>query len=95
MSRRADTSRSRLGAAIAVVASSIVGFFAAVTFVFLVLVWGQSGDSMWGVALGVLLPIGMTVISALLLTGHLVRRRLARAAAIDQELKAMLRTDLR
>ena len=98
MSGRADHSRPRRGAAVATVALSVVAFCAAVPAVFLALMWGRSVSANWGVALGMLLPIAMTLLAAGLLAGHFVRLRLARAAAIrqtiDRELNAILKTDL-
>ena len=97
MSGRADHARPRLGAAVATVSLSVVAFCAAVTAVFLALMWGRSLSANWGVALGMLLPIGMTLLAAALLAGHFVRLRLARSAAIrkaiDRELDAILKTD--
>ncbi|QIG40537.1 hypothetical protein G5T42_14525 [Microbacterium sp. 4R-513] len=98
MSRRAKTYSSRRGETAATVALSTTAFVFAVVAVFLAVMWGESGTQTWGVLVGMMLPIALTLLAAVVLTAHLVRLRVVRGTAIRQrirrELRAMFRTDL-
>lgn len=91
MSRRPVATRTT-GRMIGTIALSVVAFFAAVAFVLFTVLWGAESRQTWTVALGMLLPIAMTVLAASLLTAHFVRLRLARTAEIRQTLEEELQT---
>jgi len=97
MTGRADTTKTTIRSTIASAALSAVALLVAAVSVFLVVMWGASAKQPATVALGILLPIAITLTAAAVLAAHFVRLRLARAAAVrrdlEQELQTILRTD--
>ena len=98
MSGRANSLPPRLRQTAATIALSVLAFVTAIVAVFLVVMWGESGPRDWGILVGVLGPIGVTLIAAAFLAGHFVRRRIARTAhvreIVERELHALFKTDL-